>query len=196
MFIILVAEFIGALVGLLLGWLTLMPSWFADQDVYPDSWVPFLCPSGINDVTGLPTSCDTSVSRIRNVLMQQTLSTFLFVTFILLIKDARTTPTQDGYLQGASIALCLFGQINVCSDSGSPCFNPAVALAQMIIGLSQITNSELHHAIAAYSWCYFVGPAIGGILAGFFMRVHTTLYDTKPTHAYLEDRDKELMPTN
>ena len=68
----------------------------------------------------------------------------------------------------------LYGMIQVGMKAG-PCFNPAVAIAFMI--LEEGWTSNPNKIYTHYVFAYTVGPAVGGILAGIFSILHRKIHD-------------------
>ena len=58
-FLILLAQFLGALLGVLWSWLVIMPSYLeSDVTIVPPSWVTPLCPVGVTDIGTIEEPCD------------------------------------------------------------------------------------------------------------------------------------------
>ena len=109
-FMILAAQFIGALLGAGFSWLVMMPTYLADYKVFPDAWLSVLCPTGV-DKDGDTLSCDITKTRDRSAAVFQFFGTFIFVGNILLIKGKYSSPTNDNFLKALSVGLALAGQI-------------------------------------------------------------------------------------
>ena len=69
MFLIyLLAEVIGALIGVGIYYLVLMPSYVQGYDDFPQDWIPLLCPVGISQ-GGTVYTCDITMSRGRTAFL-------------------------------------------------------------------------------------------------------------------------------
>ncbi len=88
-FLILFAEFLGSLLGIVISYIILMPSYIQGTvEIIPSGWLTPLCPVGVNpdgDLVNNP--CDDENYRDRSAFMFQFFSTFLFVSIILLVKN-------------------------------------------------------------------------------------------------------------
>ena len=140
------------------------------------------------------TTCDGSDGNGFNYDFQafytQVICTFLFVSVILMVKGMggpAMTPTSDGMLGPTTVALSLAGLIQVATRLG-PVFNPAVAIAFIVLDVWQTENPNKIYS--HYTYAYTLGPALGGILAGFFHLLHAKAFAEKkePLHTY-EDPD-------
>ena len=84
-----------------------------------------------------------------------------------MVKGKHTAPTGDGMLGASTVVLTLAGLIQVAMRLG-PVFNPAVALAFYTQDAWQGSDKIYTH----YTFEYAFGPALGGIIAGFFYVIH------------------------
>ena len=83
---------------------------------------------------------------------------------ILILKSDTSAPTHDAAIQAITAALTLGGLVLV-SNSVSTSFNPAVT-----VGLAMFSKTLDLSFIA-----YFLGPLIGGGIAGVFSHLHKTV---------------------
>jgi glycerol uptake facilitator-like aquaporin len=90
-----------------------------------------------------------------------------------MVKNPITVPTQNGYLGGFTVGICLLTCITLCGGHTGAAINPAVGLAQVIYTDWQEQTDEYW----AYLWIYTAGPYLGGILAGLFHHMH--VYSTE-----------------
>ena len=121
----------------------------------------------------------------------QVICTFLFVSVILMVKGMgrpSMAPTGDGMLGPTTVALSLAGLIQVAMRLG-PVFNPAVAIAFIVLDVWQTENPN--NIYSHYTYAYTLGPALGGILAGLFHLLHAKAFAEKKEalHTY-EDPDE------
>ena len=63
---IVLAQFIGGLLGAGFSWLVMMPTYLADYRVFPSSWFSPLCPIGVAKDGETISPCDTSMTRDRS----------------------------------------------------------------------------------------------------------------------------------
>lgn len=99
----------------------------------------------------------------------QVVLTFVFVSVILVIKDVRKAGTNAGMtvpiLQALAVVGTLYGCIQAASHTGAG-FNPAISIGQWLLSLTFLENTN--HYLSHYIWCFTLGPALGGIIAGIF----------------------------
>ena len=134
----LAAEFIGCLIAVGLYNLVLFPGSKSSYSEFPPSWIPKLCPEGFTAQGVFTGGCDYSETRARTAFLSQMISTFIFTWAIVCTKSHLTTPTQDGFLGCIIVALSLMSQIGDATSVGGAAFNPAVAAAQIIVGVSRL----------------------------------------------------------
>jgi glycerol uptake facilitator-like aquaporin len=53
----------------------------------------------------------------------------------LIVKDGKTSPTNDGFLSCLAVAFTLLAMISISGEKTGACLNPAVAIAQTIMEL-------------------------------------------------------------
>ena len=97
----------------------------------------------------------------------QVICTYIFVSVILMVKglaNPKTAPTSDGMLGPLTVVLTLAGLIQVAMRLG-PVFNPAVGITLTTLDTWQTENPN--GIYTHYAYAYTLGPAIGGLLAGF-----------------------------
>ena len=58
----------------------------------------------------------------------------------LLVKTGKTSPTNDGFLSCLAVAFTLLAMICVAGAKTGACLNPAVAIAQTIIEITQYSD--------------------------------------------------------
>ena len=101
---------------------------------------------------------------------------------ILLIKGKYSSPTNDNFLKALSVGLALAGQIFLSSNQGGACYNPAVALASIVlfIPLTNVSESDpnytnlkaMHDAQLHYMWVFLLMPFIAGAAVGIVQQFH------------------------
>ena len=104
------------------------------------------------------------------------------------IGKASMSPTSDGMLGCTTIALTLAGLIQVSMRLG-PVLNPAIAIAFILLDIWQTPNPNKIYS--HYTYAYTLGPALGGILAGFFHKLLAKAYDDKKKEAAVTYDDGE-----
>ena len=111
---IIIGQFIGAFVGVLISFVSLYL--MANGEVYVET-PPFVCPSDMvkNDVGVETQVCDNTDGDGFHYNFQaiytQVVCTFIFVSVILMVKDKATAPTSDGVLGALTVVLTLAGLI-------------------------------------------------------------------------------------
>ena len=92
-----IAELMGAMLGIVLAYIVLMPSYIeGDVEKIPAEWLSPLCPVGVDQDGQLVNDpCDDQNYRTRSAFFFQTFGTFIFVSTIVLVKDEVTTPSKD-----------------------------------------------------------------------------------------------------
>lgn len=95
------------------------------------------------------------------------------------IKEDAIKVTHDGVSGALGVALTLLAVIQTGGKLGA-CYNPAVAITLMCNGVAFLDNSFGY--LTHYTPYYFVGPLLGGALAGLFHLMH---------HDLLLDAEKE-----
>ena len=72
-------------------------------------------------------------------------------------------------LGAISVGLGLFAIINLDGVEG-PCFNPVIGIVQTAYQGIYYTGSS--DSLSKYLWAYTLGPAVGGMIAGFAQIFH------------------------
>ena len=109
-------------------------------------------------------------SVVRNAIMFQLYTTFIFVSLILLIKSDKVAPTKDGLLGAFGVSLTLFGMCNLATTQGGAVFNPAVAMG--LLTWDCINSDTFYESTKEYSWSFFATPLVAGLLAGLVHIAH------------------------
>ena len=102
--------------------------------------------------------------------------TFIFVSIVLTVKDKFTTHSKDGALLALAVVTVLFGLIQVANHHAAS-FNPCVSVALTIFQVSVLENTGGY--LTHYFYAYFLGPYIGGIIAGLWQKNHPLITDQK-----------------
>lgn len=167
---IIVAQLIGGLLAVGMAYLSLYDS---STKKPVDGWVPTLCPKNKFDST----DCDGAVSGhfhlTLNTLVNEIVCTFIFISVILMVKNAKINPNRDGIAGALAVVATLLGMIKVGMRLGA-CFNPAVGLAAIINQNMWKVNTA--NTLTHYTFAYTAGPAFGGIAAGLFHLIHKNLH--------------------
>lgn len=105
------------------------------------------------------------------VLTNEVVCTFIFVSVILMvkIKEEHIKVTHDGISGALGVALTLLAMIQTGGKLGA-CYNPAVAVTLTANAITFLDDSKGY--LTHYAPYYFVGPLIGGALAGIFHLIH------------------------
>ena len=181
---IMLAQLVGAMIGVFLYWTIVAPNLFADGSSFiPASWISPLCPTGVGPGGSIEGCYDKSY-RDRSAFLFQLFASFIFINTILVVKNDATARTKDGMLGPATVALALLAGIASSEKQGGACFNPAVAIAQLTWSLPNTTGAD-HYAPAHYLYVFTIAPLLGGLLAGLFNIWHAKNLQAK---AYFADR--------
>ena len=97
-------------------------------------------------------------------LLGESIGTFLFVFFILLVTNETTTFSNNTFTTWATIAGALYLGRHYAVRSGG-CLNPGVAVG---MELSKVIFENNKQDIFKRCWVFIIGPALGGYLAGVF----------------------------
>ena len=120
----------------------------------------------VNPVTHEPDNAANSLdySMDLQVVINEMMCTFIFISVILMIKGKHTAGDRQGLAAAFSVVLTLLCCIAATNKLGA-CFNPAVGISVTLNSILWIGKQEyLYH----YLYAYTLGPAAGGLLAGFF----------------------------
>ena len=127
-----------------------------------DYWVAQLCP-----VNG----CNDDGDNLLRVFAVETVCTFMFVTFVLVI--AKHNGAADTPINTMAIGLALYCAVREASGISGGCINPAVGLVQTVF--QRLFNGHAYPNAPPqqlmYMPIYLISPFIGGMVAGFFQRV-------------------------
>ena len=126
-FMIITAEIVGGILGVCIvraGTVTTTEWTATDQIVryYPKPAI--LCPTTQNHVP----KCDDK-STYKQVFFTEMIGTFIFVSVILNIKYQNGSK-KDAVLNAMTVALTLFGMIQMIGHITGGCLNPAIGLVQ------------------------------------------------------------------
>ena len=137
----------------------------------PESSVPILAPK---NPTYDPVSFDNDETNggefvmDLNVVINEIICTFIFVSVILMVKGEHTA----GERTGISAAICVVATL-MCCISGTnmlgACFNPAVGIALTSNSIAVLGGA---HYMRHYLYAYTLGPSLGGLIAGLFHIFH------------------------
>ena len=142
----------------------------------PDTMVPVLAPYNVLQEGPDKDEATGDFSMDLNVIVNEIVCTFIFVSVILMVKGEHTA----GDRVGIGAAMCVVATLMCCiagTNKLGACFNPAV-------GVSLTANSILMlgkaHYRYHYMYAYTLGPALGGLIAGLFHIFHREAH--KPNH--------------
>jgi glycerol uptake facilitator-like aquaporin len=111
-----------------------------------------------------------SVSNAFNI---EVICTFMFVFVILIVSDARLSPTKQGLLAVLGVVWNLMALTRTAGASGA-CLNPSVGFAQTILQYTQAVIPDEHFSTVMYM--YVFGPLVGGCIAGLTHRGHLKVF--------------------
>ena len=143
-----------------------------------DPLIPILAPTNL--ITGKPDNAPNELgfSMDLQVLTNEIMCTFIFVSVILMIKGDKT----KGERKDIAAAICVVFTLMCCiaaTNKFGACFNPAVAVSltvnqiAMLSDASKASNGYLYH----YTYAYILGPLFGGLLAGIFHNIAAKLHE-------------------
>ena len=87
--------------------------------------LPILCPKAGGSV------CIKDSSRHWQVFFTQVLTTFIFISTVVICKGATTNPAKSDAVGALTCALALLAVIEVDRFYG-PCFNPTIGICQTL----------------------------------------------------------------
>lgn len=170
MMLIIFAQIIGGLAAMGLFWL--------GQCDKHDPVIGQLAP--LNPVSGTIDNVSNTgeFTMDLNVVINETVCTFIFVSVILMVKGKHTAGDRKGIGAAMCVVVTLLCVISGTNTLGA-CFNPAV-------GIALTTNSILwlgsQHYLYHYTYAYTLGPALGGLLAGLFHLNHAQYEEPVEEH--------------
>merc|ERR1711907_234738 len=136
-----------------------------------DFWIAQLCP-----VNG----CNDDGDNILRVFAVETVCTFMFVTFVLVI--VKHNGSTEMPINAMAIGLALYCAVRESSGISGGCINPAVGLVQSVFQkmANDYTYPQAKKTQAASTVVYVFGPLLGGFLAGIFQKI---IYEFAIKHA-------------
>ena len=157
-----------------------------------DPGVPILAPT--NFVTGKIDNAPNELgfSMDLQVLTNEIVCTFIFISVILMVKGEHTAGDRKGIGAAMCVVLTLLCVI-VSTNKLGACFNPAVGFALtansifMLSSAGKAGNAYLYH----YLYAYVLGPLIGGLCAGFFHNL--VAKEHEPVNQGFSNEHKESM---
>lgn len=150
-----------------------------------DSTVAILAP--VDPKTGAPENPanDHDYNMEMNVAINEVFCTFIFISVILMVKGKHTAGDRVGVGAAMAVVVTLLCVISGTNKFGA-CFNPAVGIALPANSVLWLGKSPyLYH----YVYIYTLGPALGGLLAGFFHLLHAPAHE--PVQRYPAGFDGE-----
>ena len=170
--LIVVSQLIGSLVGMAFASYSLSAN-ISNEWQVTSHRVPVLAPLDPKSEGDYDMSTDSDgFSEDWQTLFTQITCTFIFVATILMLKGQLTSPSKDGALQALTVAFTLGGLLQVAAHHAAS-FNPAVSLSLTIFQVMSLENDGGH--LTHYFYAYFIGPLLGGLLAGVFSRLNTDI---------------------
>ena len=137
----------------------------------PDTMVPVLAPM---NMTYDPVGPDDATKNggeygmDLNVVINEILCTFIFVSVILMVKGEHTAGERTGISAAIAVVMTLMCCIGGTNKLGA-CFNPAVGLTLTTNSIVMLGSAHFRYH---YLYAYTLGPALGGLCAGLFHIFH------------------------
>ena len=119
-----------------------------------------------------------------DIFFVEWICTTFFIWVISLGKDGRVSPdlSPDGMLTKLTVGLTLGSIIFIAGPHTGGCFNPAVAVSQSILAITQLEDSyDVTHYTWVYIWADFGGGITAGLAALMHGRFHFWLAVDEPT---------------
>lgn len=159
---ILLSQIIGGIFGVFIVWLALIKN-DGKEGGFKGAYA-VLCPpqDGVDFKDYVP--CEPIDRMEGKCFLVESLCTFLFVAFILSIKNNNGS---FDIVNAMGVSITLIGMIYVNAGISGACINPTVGLVQSIF--QSLLNDKLS---LKCMWVYIVAPATGGLLAGLFMKLN------------------------
>lgn len=154
-----------------------------------DPVIPILAP--VNPITGEPDNATNELefSMDLQVVINEIVCTFIFVSVILMIKGEHTAGDRKGIAAAICVVVTLLCCISGTNKLGA-CFNPAVGIALTADAIFALgTKHYLYH----YLYAYTLGPATGGLLAGLFHMLHRDAHKPEEVHPEFDQNQKEHL---
>ena len=170
MFGIIVCQIGGALVGMLLAFLSLRVPVDGEYKV-PDSIVPLLLPATVAE--GVKNG-NVVLSEGWATFYMEIICTCIFVLFILHVTGKHTGAEKQGLWIPASICTVLWALCKVDAFTGAS-FNPALAIGSTFFQ-AWAYSSNPSGVMTHYLLMYIGGAALGGILAGTVYHIHQMMF--------------------
>ena len=176
-FFIMICQGIGAMLGCAI---SIMAFSYKKKDIKEipigtdDFWIAQLCP-----VNG----CNDGGDNVLRVFAVETICTFMFVTFVLVIvKHNGANVDTNTPINTMAIGLALYCAVRMSSGISGGCINPAVGLVQSVFQkmANDFTYPQAKPTQATYTVVYVFGPLLGGFLAGLFQKI---IYEFAIKHA-------------
>lgn len=191
--LIVASQHIGALLGMLLASVTL-GSTINDEWTIADHRVPILAPADPKGVDRYDMGLgEEGFGEDGQVCITQIVCTFTFVAVILVLKGGMTAPSKDGALQALTVALTLGGLIQVATRAAAS-FNPAVTVGLTVMQTAYLENKGGY--LTHYFYAYYIGPLVGGILAGLFSRIHNPIIAPPAAKSMADDEEQDNLISN
>ncbi|MFO0005940.1 MAG: aquaporin, partial [bacterium] len=104
-------------------------------------------------------------------MMQETIGTFVFVIFYMIVTDERLYFSKESIINCLIIASSYVAARSIVEGSGSistfgACLNPAVAVGISLVSLLSDPGSTF-----AWFWIYYFMPLAGSLIAVVFFRL-------------------------
>lgn len=138
-----------------------------------DYWIAQLCP-----VNG----CNDEGDNVLRVFAVETVCTFLFVTFVLVIVKHNGASPENMPINTMAIGLALYCCVREAGGISGGCINPAVGLIQSVFQkmANDFTYPKAKETQVNYTPIYVAAPLLGGFLAGIFQKL---IYEFAIKHA-------------
>jgi len=124
-----------------------------------------------------------------NVIINEVVCTFIFVSVILMVKGEHTAGDRRGIGAAMSVVVTLLCCIAATNKYGAA-FNPAVGIALTINSILKLGKA---HYLYHYCYAYTLGPALGGLFAGFFHIIHAKAHKPVDELKAFDHSQKETL---
>ena len=183
MILIIISQILGGFLGMGLA--------YAGNFGKPSSMVPTLAPTNFSYDPPAPDNNEKTgeFSMDLNVVLNEIICTFIFVSVILMVKGEHTA----GDRKGIGAAMCVVATLT-CIIAGTnqlgACFNPAVGITLTANSIFMLGKAHFRYH---YLYAYTLGPVLGGLIAGLFHIFHREAHKPVDNHDSYDSSQKENL---
>ena len=181
MALIMIAQICGGFFAIALAWAGLYDN--------PDPKIAVLAPynPATDGADNISDKLDFTMDL--NVVINEVICTFIFISVILMVKGQHTAGDRVGVGAAMCVVVTLMCVIAGTNKFGS-CFNPAVGIA---LTTNQILFMGKQHYLYHYLYAYTLGPALGGLCAGIFHLFHAPLHEDEDVTEQFDASQREKL---